>query len=166
MYLAWRLVPFNEHSTDYLTYLSRHTEISVAVHDTLSEEKGEDPVYLVDKNLERLIEQFIEVVTEKQEAIAADVLKQHPYPSDFQMLPGEVQKQWRQWVNQVHVIGFNSGKYDLNVVKKYFVKKISYNKGGEYNEDVFVPKENNYMFFVTYVEINERRSSTAVAMVP
>ena len=27
------------------------------------------------------------------------------------------------------MIGFNSGKYDLNVVKKYFVKKISDNKG-------------------------------------
>ena len=120
--LEARLVPLNERPTGDLTYLSRHIEISVAVHDTLSEEKGEDPVYLVDKNPERLIERFIEVVTEKQEAIAADVLKQHPYPSDFQMLPGEVQKQWRQWVNQVPVIGFNSGKYDLNVVKKYFVK--------------------------------------------
>ena len=47
------------------------------------------------------------------------------------MLPGEVQKQWRQWVNQVPVIGFNSGKYDLNMVKEYVVKKISYNKEDE-----------------------------------
>ena len=31
--------------------------------------------------------------------MAAGALKQHPYSSDFQMLPGEVQKQWRQWVN-------------------------------------------------------------------
>ena len=138
-----RLVPLNEHPTDDLTYLSRHIEISVAVHDTLSEE----PVYLVDKNPESLVERFIEVVTEKQEAIAAGVLKQHPYPSDFQMLPGEVQKQWRQWVNQVPVIGFNSGKNDLIVVKEYFVKKISYKKEDECNEDVFAAKkENDYMF--------------------
>ena len=54
--------------------------------------------------------------------MAADILKQHPYPSDFQMLPGEVKKQWKQWINQVPVIGFNSGKYDLNMVKEYFVK--------------------------------------------
>ena len=52
------------------------------------------------------------------------------------MLPGEVQKQWKQWVNQVSVIGFNSGKYYINMVKKYFVKKIAYNKDGECNEDV------------------------------
>ena len=89
------LVPLNEHPTDDLTYLSRHIPISVAVYDTLSKE----PVYLVDKKRKPLIKQFIEALTEKQQAIDADVLKQHPYPSDFQMLPGEVQKQWRQWVN-------------------------------------------------------------------
>ena len=115
------LALLNEHPTDDLTYLSRHIPISVAVHDTLSKE----PVYLVDEKPKRLIERFIKVLTEKQEAIAADALKQHPYPSDFQMLPGEVQKQWRQWFNQVPLIGFNSGKYDLNIVKEYFVKKIS-----------------------------------------
>ena len=66
------------------------------------------------------------------------------------MLPGEVQKQWRQWVNQVPVIGFNSGKYDLNMVKKYFMKEISYNMESEYNEDVFAAKkEKDYMFLTT-----------------
>ena len=34
-----KLVPLNEHPTDDLTYLSRYIEISVAVHDTLSEER-------------------------------------------------------------------------------------------------------------------------------
>ena len=137
------LAPLNAHPTDDLTYLSRHIPISVAVHDTLSKE----PVYLVNENPERLIERFIEVLTEKQEAIAADVLKEHPYPSDFQMLPGEVKEQWRQWVNQVPVIGFNSGKYDLNMVKEYFVKKISYNKEDECNEDVFAAKKESYYIF-------------------
>ena len=66
------------------------------------------------------------------------------------MLPGEVKEQWRQWVNQVLVIGFNSGKYEFNMVKEYFVKKIAYNKKDEYNEDVFAAKkENNYMFLTT-----------------
>ena len=53
-------------------------------------------------------------------------------------------------VNQIPVIGFNSGKYDLNVVKKYFVKKTAYNKEGECKGDVFVAKkENDYMFLTT-----------------
>ena len=73
------LAALNEHPKDDLRYLSRHTQISVAVQDTLS--KG--PVYLVYKNLRRLIKPFIGVFTEKQEAIAEDALKQHPYLSDF-----------------------------------------------------------------------------------
>ena len=52
-------------------------------------------MYLVDENPKRLVERFIEVLAKKQEAIAADVLNQHPYPSDFQMLPGEVKERWR-----------------------------------------------------------------------
>ena len=140
------LAPLNEHPTDDLTYLLRDIPIRVAVHNTLNKE----PVYLVYENPERLIKRFIEVLTEKQEAMAADVLKQHPYPSDFQILPGEVKKQWKQWVNQVPVIGFNSGKYDLNMVKEYFVKEISYNKEDECSEDVFASKkESNYIFLTT-----------------
>ena len=105
---------------------------------------------MVDKNPKRLIRRFIEVFTEKQEAIAADALNQHLYPSDFQMLPGEVQKQWRQWNNQVPVIGLNSSKYDLNMVKDYFVEKITYHKDDKCNGDVFAAKkENDYMFFTT-----------------
>ena len=66
------------------------------------------------------------------------------------MRPGEVKEQWKQWVNQVPVIGFDSGKYNLNMVKEYFVKEISYNKEGECNEDVFAAKkENDYMFLTT-----------------
>ena len=45
------LAPLNEHSTDDLTYLSRHIPISAVMHDTLSKE----PVYLVDENPKHLI---------------------------------------------------------------------------------------------------------------
>ena len=56
----------------------------------------------------------------------------------------------RQRVNQVPLISFNSGKYDLNMVKEYFVKEISYNKDDECNENVFAAKkENDYMFLTT-----------------
>ena len=66
------------------------------------------------------------------------------------MFWSSIQKQWRQWVNQVPLIGFNSGKYDLNIVKEYFVKEICYNKGNECSEDVFAAKkENNSMFLTT-----------------
>ena len=150
------LAPLNERPTDDLTFFSRHIPISVAIHDTLSKE----PVYLVDENPDRLIERFIEALREKQKVIVVDVLKQHPYLSDFQMFPGEVKEQWRQLVNQVPMIGFNSGKYDLNMVKEYFVKKISYNKDGECNEDVFAAKKENNSMFLTLL-LNSLTSKTA-----
>ena len=40
------LVPLNEHPTDDMTYLSRHIEISVAVHDTLSEDRESGSLYI------------------------------------------------------------------------------------------------------------------------
>ena len=45
------------------------------------------------------------------------------------------------------MIGFKSGKYDFNMVKEYFVKGISYNKEGEYNEDVFAAKKDAFNHF-------------------
>ena len=35
------------------------------------------------------------------------------------------------------------------MVKKYFVKEISFNNGHDCNEDVFAAKENNYMFLTS-----------------
>ena len=35
------------------------------------------------------------------------------------MFQGEMKKQWKQWLNQFPLIGFDSGKYDTNVAKKY-----------------------------------------------
>ena len=37
---------------------------------------------------------------------------------------GECSKAWSEWVNQVAVIGFNSGNYDINMIKQYFVERI------------------------------------------
>ena len=63
------------------------------------------------------------------------------------MLPLEVAQHWKQWVNQVLVTDFISSKFDSIMVKQYFVKDISFNKGHNYNEDVFVAKkEENYVF--------------------
>ena len=61
---------------------------------------------VVNENSERLIEQFIEVLAEKQEAIVAGVLEQHPYPSDFQMLFRR-QKLLGTWLNLCCLVQVN-----------------------------------------------------------
>ena len=55
------LALLNENPTDDLTYLSRHTPISVTIHNTL----GKEPVYLVDESPENLTKRFIKALTEK-----------------------------------------------------------------------------------------------------
>ena len=46
---------------------------------------------------------------------------------------GEVKKQWIQWVNQIPVIVFNSGKYDINMMKKFLNVKNYIGPGLNYD---------------------------------
>ena len=138
--------PLNEQPTDDLTYIAKHVPVSVAIYDTLSGET----VYLVDKDPEKLVEKFMAVLSKKHDAIVKDVETKYPYPSDFVMLPKKVKESWREWVNQVPVFGFNSRKYDMNMIKEYFVKRISFDEEKDAHEDVFAAKKDNgYMFITT-----------------
>ena len=138
--------PLNEQPTDDLTYIAKHVPVSVAIYDTLSGE----PAYLVDKDPEKLVEKFMDALSKKRDAIVKDVETKYPYPSDFVMLPKKVKENWKEWVNQVPVVGFNSGKYDMNMIKEYFVKKISFDEEKDAHEDVFAAKKyNGYMFITT-----------------
>ena len=53
---------------------------------------GGESVHLVNENSERLIGEFMKMLAEKKEATVADILKWHPYPPGFQMLPRDVKK--------------------------------------------------------------------------
>jgi len=44
---------------------------------------------------------------------------------DVDMLPKKQQKKIQDWCTQMPVLGFNSGKYDLNLIKQYFVVKLT-----------------------------------------
>ena len=59
-------------------------------------------------------------------------------------LPKQVRERWINWVNQVPVFGFNSRKYDLDLVKEYFVKILS-----DMNDVTVAKKDNSYMFLMT-----------------
>ena len=64
---------------------------------------------------------------------------------DEESIPEGVPKQWEQWCNQVPVLGFNSGKYNINTIKEYFVKHLTEQEG----EISVAKKENSYMFLTT-----------------
>ena len=45
-------------------------------------------------------------------------------PQDIESLPGKQQELIKQWCSQVPVVGFNSGKYDLQLIRKYFITHL------------------------------------------
>ena len=45
-------------------------------------------------------------------------------PPDLEGLPKEQQNLINQWCSQVPVVGFNSGRYDLQLIRKYFINHL------------------------------------------
>ena len=87
--------------------------ISVSIADTLNTE----PEYICSKDLEELISLFYQSLVQRSALIRADVAERY-MPPDFKGLSKEQQNLINQWCDQVPVIGFNSGRYDLQLRKK------------------------------------------------
>ena len=130
----------DESQTEELTITSRHVPVSVAINDNLTNE----PVFIVDEDPESLIKSFVEDLMERQRKIAEEVNSLYPLPksNDERVhLPKKVRNLWKTWVEQVPVFGFNSGRYDINMIKEYFVKDLA-----EISNVNVAKKENSYMF--------------------
>ena len=145
------LEALNECRTSDLTYTPRQKPISVAINDSLTGE----PFFIVHENSKILIRQFVAELERRQKLIVKYVEDSYRKPDDFDILPDRVQKDWKRWINQVPVIGFDSGKYDLPLIKKYFVEELAKAEvtqlGGalKYPEIFVARKENDYMFLTT-----------------
>ena len=130
----------DESQTEELVITSRHVPVSVAINDNLTNE----PVFIVDQDPGNLINSFMEELKKRQIKIAQMVECLYPQPESDDGKEKKEDPIWRNWVNQVPVFGFNSGRYDINMIKEYFVKNLAI------ISDVNVAKkENSYMFFST-----------------
>ena len=128
----------NDPQTEELTITSKHVPVSVAINDNLTNE----PVFIVDQDPENLINSFVEDLHERQKKIAEVVESLYPQPESGEGEGEEKENSiWRNWVNQVPVFGFNSGRYDINMIKEYFVKDLA-----EISDVKVAKKENSYMF--------------------
>ena len=130
----------DEPQTEEIIITSRHVPVSVAINDNLTNE----PVFIVDQDPENLINSFMEDLQERQRKIAEKVDSLYPLPKsndDRVHLPFNVKNLWKTWVNQVPVFGFNSGTYDINMIKEYFVKDLA-----EISDVNVAKKGNSYMF--------------------
>ena len=136
------LQALNQQQTKDLLYVSKHVPVSVAIHDSLSK----SPTFIEHEDPKILVGIFVEELDRRRVFIVEEVNRLHPRPEDFDMLSKMDQKAWNEWVDQVAVIGFNSGKYDINMIKRYFVERIAEN----FDEKIKVAKkDNNYMFLTT-----------------
>ena len=60
-----------------------------------------------------------------------------------------LEKQLQTWLHQLPVIGFNSGRYDLNAIKKFFVPLLIHNNTAERASCFVIKRQNNFMCLST-----------------
>ena len=77
-----------------------------------------------------------------------------------------LEKQLQAWLHQLPVLGFNSGRYDLNAIKKFFVPLLIHNNTAERSSCFVIKRQNNFMCLSTdkLKFLHSRSSSVASRM--
>ena len=126
--------------TGTLTIENKHVSISVSVGDTLERE----PTHICERDPAKLIRKFMEELERRGKNIQQQVRAAF-MPDDINMIPKKFQRpKIEKWCNQVPVLGFNFGRYDLNLIREHFVKRLS-----DINGKVKVAKNGNKIMFIS-----------------
>ncbi|XP_078356057.1 uncharacterized protein LOC144640871 [Oculina patagonica] len=126
--------------TSALTTENTHVPISVSIGDTLERE----PTHICERDPAELVRKFMEELERRGKNIRTQVRAEF-MPKDVGLLPKAQRQKIEEWCNQVPVVGFNSGSYDLNLIKNYFVGRLADTTG-----KVRVAKNcNKIMFLLT-----------------
>ena len=151
----------NEKQTDELTITAKHIPVSVAINDNLTKK----PSFIVEEDPKKLAKRFVDELLKRASEIEEKVGsanyvlgvykkfnqddKGEQYGGylineELVKLSKETAKSYVNWVKQVPVFGFNSGRYDINMIKEYFVKNLT-----SLSDVNVAKKENSYMFLST-----------------
>ena len=104
-----------------------------------------EPTHICERNPVELVRKFLKEL-ERCEKSIQDRVRAEFVPEDMHLLTKDQQQKINEWCNQVPVVGFNSGSYDLNVIKNHFVSTLA-----EVNKKVKVAKKGNKtMFLLTW----------------
>ena len=126
--------------TDYLTYENVHVPISVSIGDTLERE----PTHICDPDPKELIRRFMEELKRRGRNIRA-LVRQEFMPKDTHLFTRKHRSALVEWCNQVPVLGFNCGHYDLNLIKEHFAELLA----NTTNKVQVAKKANTTMFMKT-----------------
>ncbi|KAL9953248.1 hypothetical protein ACROYT_G040634 [Oculina patagonica] len=126
--------------TPTLTIENAHVPISVSIGDTLERE----PTHICERDPAELVRKFMEELERRGKNIRVQVRAKF-MPKDVGLLPKAQRQKIEEWCNQVPVVGFNSGSYDLNLIKNNFADRLADTTG-----KVRVAKNcNKIMFLLT-----------------
>ena len=162
-YFSDERLPVN---SDKLQWSARHVPLSVSVASNVP---GYEPAqcYVTDGDSDKLVADMMDHLTAISDAayesllpLYADVLEELKTRKEAWDEEEEeeedgkktvnpcktLEKQLQTWLRQLPVIGFNSGHYDLNVVKKFFIPYML--KGNDKTRFV-VKRQNTFMCFST-----------------
>ena len=123
--------------TSDLFYESEHVPISVSLADTLNPE----PEYIVSRDPAELIRLFHQSLERRHTAIVADVVKEFSF-SDTEGIPEKQCNELVKWFYQVPVLGFNSGHYDLKLIRQHFIPLLAQDPG------TFAAEKNGRIMFI------------------
>ena len=123
--------------TSDLFYESEHVPISVSLADTLNPE----PEYIVSRDPVELIRLFHQSLERRHTAIVADVVEKFRTP-DIEGIPEKQGEEIVKWVYQVPVLGFNSGHYDLKLIRQHFIPLLAQDPG------TFAAEKNGRIMFI------------------
>ena len=166
------LLKLNVNKTEKLTWISQHHPISVSIASNV--ENFQESECFVNTNANQLINEMMSNISEislYNKEIMMDkysevyhhlnelISQYHDNPescksnhqskikSHFLKSLNNIKKDWDRYVSQIPVIGFNSGKYDLNLIKKYIMSYIVQNY--EEQDIHTIKKENSYLSIST-----------------
>ena len=123
--------------TSDLFYESEHVPISVSLADTLNPE----PEYIVSRDPAELIRLFHQSLERRHTAIVADVVKEFSF-TELEGIPEKQGNEIVKWFYQVPVLGFNSGHYDLKLIRQHFIPLLAQDPG------TFAAEKNGRIMFI------------------
>ena len=106
--------------TSRLVYESVHVPISVSIGDT----KERAPTFITDGDSKRLVARFMEEIARRAQVIRDAILADYMPPREIG-LHNKAHARMVEWCAQVPVVGFNSGRYDLNLIKEHLVAELA-----------------------------------------
>ena len=123
--------------TSDLFYESEHVPISVSLADTLNPE----PEYIVSRDPAELIRLFHQSLERRHTAIVAAVVEKFSF-TELEGISKKQEAEIVKWFNQVPVLGFNSGHYDLKLIRQHFIPLLAQDPGA------FAAEKNGRIMFI------------------